>query len=78
MLIRRTGGHPLTLAVAILAGLAYCHRPLRRLQPALTELSPVDRARSVALVPLIRLIGDVAKMVGYPIGLLWRLRHRPG
>jgi glycosyltransferase involved in cell wall biosynthesis len=78
VLIRRTGGHPLTLAVAILAGLAYCRRPLRRLQPALAELPPVDRARSVALVPLIRLIGDVAKMVGYPIGLLWRLRHRPG
>ena len=24
---------------------------------------------------LIRLIGDVAKMLGYPVGLLWRLRH---
>jgi glycosyltransferase involved in cell wall biosynthesis len=77
-LIRRTGGHPLTLAVVTLAGLAYCRRPLQRLRPALAELSPIDQARSVALVPLIRLIGDIAKMVGYSIGLLWRLRHRPG
>jgi glycosyltransferase involved in cell wall biosynthesis len=77
VLIWRTRCHPLTLAVVALGGFAYCRRPLRRLQPALAELPPIDRARSVALVPLIRLIGDVAKMVGYPIGLLWRLRNRP-
>jgi hypothetical protein len=29
----------------------------------------------VALVPIIRLTGDVAKMIGYPVGVWWRLRH---
>jgi hypothetical protein len=29
------------------------------------------------LVPLVRLIGDVAKMLGYPAGLLWRLPRPP-
>ncbi len=27
--------------------------------------------------PLIRVTGDVAKMVGYPVGLWWRWRNRP-
>jgi hypothetical protein len=31
------------------------------------------------LVPVIRVVGDVAKMIGYPVGLAWRWhnRHRP-
>ena len=34
--------------------------------------------RAAAWVPLIRLTGDVAKMIGYPAGVRWRLmgRHR--
>jgi hypothetical protein len=31
---------------------------------------------AIALVPLIRVVGDVAKMIGYPAGWMWRLRHR--
>jgi hypothetical protein len=27
-------------------------------------------------VPIIRVVGDVAKMVGYPVGLWWRWRQR--
>jgi hypothetical protein len=30
----------------------------------------------LALVPVIRVVGDVAKMLGYPMGLLWRYCHR--
>ncbi len=30
-----------------------------------------------ALIPVIRVVGDIAKMVGYPVGWSWRLRHRP-
>ena len=63
------------------AMLAYVRRPLRRLwalaaQPASGTLGRFLRA--AAWVPLIRLTGDVAKMIGYPIGVRWRLtgRHR--
>ena len=35
-----------------------------------------ERLIAVGWVPLIRLIGDVAKMAGYPVGWSWRLRHR--
>jgi len=39
----------------------------------------LDRLKAVLLVPIIRVIGDVAKMVGYSVGLAWRWRnrHRP-
>jgi hypothetical protein len=28
-------------------------------------------------VPVIRVVGDVAKMIGYPVGWWWRLKHKP-
>jgi len=31
----------------------------------------------LALVPVIRLVGDAAKMAGYPAGWVWRIRRRP-
>ncbi|MBZ0285579.1 MAG: glycosyltransferase [Anaerolineae bacterium] len=30
-----------------------------------------------ALIPVIRVVGDIAKMIGYPVGWVWRLRHHP-
>jgi len=55
--------------------LAYCRTPYRRLRPYLPALTPGDRFRAVLLVPSIRAVGDVAKMIGYPAGWIWRLRH---
>ena len=55
-------------------------RPYRRLRTVLRRLpplSPAERLYVAALVPLIRVVGDVAKMIGYPVGWRWRLRHRP-
>ena len=61
--------------LAVLAGLAYVRLPLRRLAPHLSRLSPIERLQAVAYVPLIRITGDLAKMLGYPAGVLWRIRH---
>ncbi|MBI4212901.1 MAG: glycosyltransferase [Chloroflexi bacterium] len=64
------------LAVMALGGAWYLRRPLWRF----LLLGPVDvRAGLVAfgLIPVIRLTGDIAKMVGYPVGVAWRLRHGP-
>jgi len=30
----------------------------------------------VLWVPVIRVVGDVAKMMGYPVGVRWRLTSR--
>jgi len=62
-----------------LGGAIYTGQPYRRLLPSLATLSWPHRLLAIAAVPTIRLVGDLAKMAGYPIGLLWRWRnrHRP-
>jgi glycosyltransferase involved in cell wall biosynthesis len=62
--------------LALLAGAAaYCRTPYRRLWPHLTALSSRDRLAALLLVPAIRVVGDVAKMLGFPAGWIWRLRN---
>jgi hypothetical protein len=51
----------------------YVRRPLIRLAHQSGSVS--DFGRAAPLVPLMRVIGDVAKMLGYPPGVLWRLRY---
>lgn len=55
----------------------YSRRPAERLLPSTWGWRPWPRLRAFALIPIIRLVGDLAKMAGYPVGVLWRLRHRP-
>lgn len=66
------------LALAAIAGAEYCRRPYMRLLPLLSGLPVASRLYALALVPLIRITGDVAKMAGYPVGVWWRLRHGRG
>ena len=60
--------------VLALAVAAHIWRPLRRLDSLSRRLSGPQRAEAAAWIPVIRLTGDVAKMVGYPVGLWWRYR----
>jgi glycosyltransferase involved in cell wall biosynthesis len=62
---------------ALLAGAAgYTYRPYQRLASRMSQLPLAQKLCAIALVPCIRLVGDVGKMVGYPAGWAWRLRHR--
>ncbi|MCW5853130.1 MAG: glycosyltransferase [Anaerolineae bacterium] len=62
-------GLPLGLAAMLFA-------PFKRLR-RLTDGWPWRRRlRAATWVPLIRLTGDLAKMVGYPVGVWWRARKR--
>jgi len=66
--------------LGLLAGIAvYTTTPYRRLLPMLGRYGLLDQLKVILLVPVIRVVGDVAKMIGYPIGLIWRWRnrHRP-
>jgi glycosyltransferase involved in cell wall biosynthesis len=67
---------PWLLLPLALGSAGYVARPYRRLWPDLPALSPGERLTAVAWVPLLRLLGDLAKMAGYPVGWAWRLRHR--
>jgi len=73
MLLRRGG---LGISLIALGALAYTRRPYARLQPRLGGLALNDIAYALVLVPAIRLVGDMAKMLGYPVGVWWRLRHK--
>ena len=66
---------PVLLGPMALAAAAYVRPPYLRLWPSLPALSWRERLAALAWVPAIRVIGDVAKMLGYPVGLWWRLRH---
>lgn len=66
-------------SAALLLGpavLYHTYRPYRRLWRRLPALPLPKRIVALALVPLIRLTGDIAKMAGYPVGVWWRLRGR--
>lgn len=64
--------------LAVLAGLGLLLRtPLRRLWPAMQGEPWPERFKALAWAPAIRIGGDVAKMVGYPVGVIWRHRHAP-
>ena len=64
-------------AVVLAAGVAaYCLRPAQRLWQWTFGWRPLTRLRAFALIPVIRLVGDLAKMLGYPAGAIWRWRRR--
>jgi glycosyltransferase involved in cell wall biosynthesis len=72
---RQTLPGKVILGVVGLAGTGYCRRPYMRLLPKLRTLSLPSAIYAIMLVPVIRLTGDVAKMLGYPIGVAWRLKR---
>jgi glycosyltransferase involved in cell wall biosynthesis len=62
---------PWLLALALPGALAYTRAPLRRLRRRAPALGGGELLAAVALIPTIRLVGDMAKMLGYPAGV-WR------
>lgn len=49
--------------------------PYRRLGRGWSELAAAEKVVAGLWVPVIRITGDVAKMVGYPAGWRWRLKR---
>lgn len=69
---------PLFWGVFLLGGLVYCATPFRRLRVLMARSPRRDAfawGYAIALVPIIRAVGDIAKMIGYPVGWVWRVRH---
>jgi len=72
---------PLWLVGFLVGGAVMFYTPYRRLasmqsSPLRRPLSPGEKLQAIAWVPVIRVTGDVAKMVGYPVGWWWRWHHR--
>lgn len=70
-------GQPLAWLLLFLGWALMLRRPYRRLWHQWSRLSVAQRLQAVGWVPVIRVGGDVAKMVGYPVGWVWRWRLRP-
>lgn len=58
-------------------GFLYLRNPYRRLFRMMKGLSFQEKILAFLLVPIIRVTGDIAKMAGYPVGVIWRIKHRP-
>jgi glycosyltransferase involved in cell wall biosynthesis len=76
--------HPLWWLVLLVGAVVYLRQPFQRLHKLLPQADPhlqprtfPQRLRLWAWLPVIRVVGDVAKMMGYPVGWRWRLQHRP-
>ena len=73
-----SGWLPFLAMIALLAGAAvYLKSPYQRLGPLMqnASLTLPERLNAIALVPVIRVVGDIAKMIGYPVGVLWRWKR---
>ncbi|MFQ5854216.1 MAG: glycosyltransferase [Anaerolineae bacterium] len=63
--------------LALLVGTGLMFRPpIQRLWRLTRGWSWSRRLQALAWIPLIRVAGDVAKMLGYPVGRWWRRQHR--
>ncbi len=80
ILIAGVGLNRLLWLLLLPGGIIYLLRPYTRLQTVM-KTAP-DRSlrawlKAAAWIPVIRVVGDIAKMLGYPVGWMWRLRHHP-
>lgn len=72
--------HPLFYGLLLVGGAIYLYQPYRRL-PVLMQDNPQQSVFAwlfaIILIPVIRVVGDIAKMIGYPVGLRWRAENNP-
>ncbi|MCB9450556.1 MAG: glycosyltransferase [Anaerolineaceae bacterium] len=72
--------HPLLWGLYLPGAIVYLYQPYRRLPVVLRRAGRTSAGNWLAaalLVPVIRVVGDVAKMLGYPVGWRWRLQNNP-
>ncbi len=70
---------PWFLLLYVIGAVLYLKRPYQRLLPMLRRLnqSAFGQLQAIGWVPIIRVAGDIAKMLGYPVGVRWRIQHKP-
>jgi len=72
--------HPLLWGLYLIGGAIYLQQPYRRLPIVMQSASNQSIGAwlyCILMIPVIRIVGDVAKMVGYPVGWRWRQINRP-
>jgi glycosyltransferase involved in cell wall biosynthesis len=67
---------PLWWLLFLVGGAIIFWTPYKRLWPMIRSYGFADKVKAILWVPIIRVTGDIAKMIGYPVGVLWRLQHQ--
>lgn len=72
--------HPILWGLYLIGGAIYLKQPYRRL-PVVMQTAPDQSMGTwlycILMIPVIRVVGDVAKMIGYPVGWRWRKANHP-
>lgn len=68
--------NPFIWLLGLIALIAYIRRPIARVRILWANLQTLDRIKAMLLIPTIRIVGDLAKMAGYPIGIWKRVTIR--
>jgi glycosyltransferase involved in cell wall biosynthesis len=63
------------LALGAAGTVVYLRQPARRLLRRRDQLTLPDLMLGLFSLPFLRAVGDIAKMIGYPVGLIWRWRR---
>lgn len=78
--------HPLLWLLVLPGSYVYMRQPYRRLAKLIKSRQQENNGKSYTMsellylgvmVLVIRVVGDIAKMIGYPVGWVWRLRNHP-
>jgi hypothetical protein len=76
--------HPLLWLLFIPGAVYYFRQPYQRLRTlhqrpenAVLLSTRYSALKTFLLIPIIRIVGDIAKMVGYPVGVAWRRSNHP-
>jgi glycosyltransferase involved in cell wall biosynthesis len=64
-----------SIVVWFVSALSLFLTPYRRLATLWQKLSFAEKSCAVVWVPFMRAAGDIAKMVGYPVGVWWRIKN---
>jgi glycosyltransferase involved in cell wall biosynthesis len=60
----------------VIGGGVYLKQPYQRLQRMMNTPDRSGCIKAIGWVPIIRVVGDFAKMIGYPVGVWWRRSRR--
>ncbi|MCI0711388.1 MAG: glycosyltransferase [Chloroflexi bacterium] len=69
--------YPALWLLYLLGAYIYLRRPIERLTDYWQQLALLQKLGALLLLVVIRIVGDIAKMIGYPVGLWWRNQHQP-